>query len=609
MLDEATELAARLHPSGQDGSYPRPTLVRTNWAGLDGPAGFAVDDEGVGLRDRWWESADHFDRTIVLPFPPESKASGIADTATHPVVWYRIEVTAAQLAAAGHAPGRRLLLHLDGVDYHSIVWVDGTEAGAHEGGQSPVTLDITDELAEEGPHAVVVRAWDDPHDRGQPRGKQTWEDEPSGIWYQRSTGIWRPVWIESVPPVHVRRIIWRTPAAEETVTAVIELNRRPRRPLPVRIGLAHRGRPLGSAVTLTREQTTVVRIETPGSNDLRWRPEHPELVDAAVIAGEDEVGSYTGLREVGTTHRAITLDDQPIYLRQVLEQCYWPESLYSAPSARALRGEAELIGRLGFNGMRIHQQSADQRLLYWADRLGLLVFGEIGAAHEFSPEAIRRLHREWTQVVRASQGHPSIICWVPINESWGFIDIPRDLDQARAAAAMARLTRSIDPSRPALSNDGWHHVDSDLLTIHDYDANPARMRLRYRSRQVERWLTPGALGPARNFIVVGSDQPTDVPVLLDELGGIRFCPGRHGRGWGYSTVRTRSQFVRRISELVTAVTTGNVLGGYCWTQLTDTGQETNGLCDENRRPKAPVHEFAAVFGRQPEPPTQQTRPT
>ena len=602
MHEGIDELAARWGASRQDGSYPRPTLVRRHWACLDGPAGFAVDDEGVGLRERWWYSPDRFDRTIVLPFPPESRASGLADAGPHPVVWYRIELTQAHLAAAGHKPGRRLLLHLDGVDYHSIVWVDGTEAGAHEGGQSPVTLDITDELTADGPHAIVVRAWDDPYDRSQPRGKQTWQDEPAGIWYQRSTGIWRTVWIESVPPVHVRRVIWRTPAAEEAVTAVVELNRRPRRPVLLRIGLAHRGLPLGSAAALTREQTTAVRIETPGSGELRWGPGHPELIDAAVTADDDAVASYTGLREIGTTHRAITLDDEPVFLRQVLEQCYWPESLYSAPSARALREEAELIRRLGFNGMRIHQQSADQRLLYWADRLGLLVFGEIGAAHEFCSEAIRRLHREWTQVVRAIQGHPSIICWVPVNESWGFTDIPREPEQARTAAAMARLTRSIDPSRPALSNDGWHHVDSDLLTIHDYDANVPRVRLRYRNRQVERWLAPGVLGPARNFIVVGSDQPTDVPVLLDEFGGIRFCPGSRSRGWGYSTVRTRKQFVRRIGELVGAVTLGGGLGGYCWTQLTDTGQETNGLCDENRRPKAAVQELAAVFGQQPQSP-------
>ncbi|WP_316669828.1 sugar-binding domain-containing protein [uncultured Propionibacterium sp.] len=600
MRNDPAGLAARWRPSRQDGSYPRPTLVRANWAPLDGPAGFAFDDEGAGLRERWWESSEHFGLTIALPFPPESRASGIADERAHPVVWYRIGLTPAQLAAAGHGPGRRLLLHFGGVDYHSIIWVDGIEAGSHEGGQSPFALDITDALRGDGPHAIVVRAWDDPYDRSQPRGKQTWQDEPAGIWYRRSTGIWRPVWIESVPSVRVRRILWRTPADEEAVTAVVELNRRPRRPVALRMGLAHRGRPLASATTITRERTTAVRIETPGSSGLRWSPERPELIDAVVIAGEDRVSSYTGLREIGSTPRALTLDGRPVYLRQVLEQCYWPESLYSAPGAGALREEAELVRRLGFNGMRIHQQSADPRLLHWADRLGLLVFGEIGAAHEFGSEAVRRLRREWVQVVRANQGHPSIVCWVPVNESWGFVDIPRRPEQARAAAALARLTRDIDPSRPALSNDGWHHVDSELLTVHDYDANPARMRLRYRGRQMERWLAPGALGPARNFVVVGADQPTDVPVLLDEFGGIGFCPDARNRGWGYSTVHTRGRFVHRIDELVTAVRTSDRLGGYCWTQLTDTGQETNGLCDGGRRPKAPVQELAAVFGRAPE---------
>lgn len=603
MREDPAELAARLRPSRQDGDHPRPVLVRPQWAPLDGPAGFATDDEGVGLDERWWERPERLDRTITLPFPPESRASGIADERPHPVVWYRIALPAERLAAAGHRPGRRLLLHFGGVDYHAIVWVDGVEAGSHEGGQSPFALDVTDALTGGGPHTVVVRAWDDPHDRSQPRGKQTWRDEPAGIWYQRSTGIWRPVWIESVPPVHVRRILWRTPAAEKAVTAVIELNRRPRRPLPLRLGLAHRGRPLARASAVARERITTVRLTVPGGAGLRWGPEHPELVDAVVAVGDDLVSSYLGLREIGTTPRALTLDGRPVYLRQVLEQCYWPDSLFSAPSARALADEAELVLRLGFNGMRIHQQSADPRLLHWADRLGLLVFGEIGAAHDFDSEAVRRLRREWAQVVRANQGHPSIVCWVPVNESWGFPDIPRRPEQARAAAALARLTRSIDPSRPALSNDGWHHVDSDLLTVHDYDANPARLRLRYRGRQMERWTAPGVLGPARAFVVVGSDQPVDLPVLLDEFGGVDFRPNG-GRGWGYSTVRTRGRFVRRIGELVAAVRASDALGGYCWTQLTDTGQETNGLCDENRRPKAPVQELAAIFGQDPQPPTR-----
>lgn len=601
MRDDPAELAARNQASRQDGSCPRPTLVREHWASLEGPAGLAVDDKGAGLRERWWTRPEHFDRTIILPFPPESRASGIGWTDPHPIVWYRIVVTPAQLTEAGHGPGRRLLLHLDGVDFHSIVWVDGTEAGSHEGGQGPFTLDITDALDGEGPHTVVVRAWDAPHDRGQPRGKQTWQKEPSGIWYQRSTGIWRPVWIESVPPVHVSRIRWRTPAGSRIVTAEVELSRRPHRPMTVRVGLAHRGRPLGQAAAIVHGRTATVRISTPGGAELRWGPDHPELVDAAVLAGDDTVLSYVGLREIGTSGRTLTLDGRPVRLRQVLEQCYWPDSLYSAPGPRALQEEAELVRRLGFNGMRIHQQSADPRLLHWADRLGLLVFGEIGAAHEFSSEAVRRLRRDWVQSVRANEAHPSIVCWVPVNESWGFVDIPRRPEQARAVASLARLTRLIDPTRPALSNDGWHHVDSDLVTIHDYDANPARMRLRYRGRQLERWLTPGTLGPARSIIVVGPDQPTRVPVLLDEFGGISFCPDGRGRGWGwgYSTARTRSQFVRRVAELVAAVDSSDALGGYCWTQLTDTGQETNGLCDENRRPKAPIRQLAAIFGREP----------
>ncbi|CEI22136.1 Glycoside hydrolase [Propionibacterium freudenreichii] len=581
--------------------HPRPTMVRPHWALLEGRAGFAHDDQDVGLRQGWFREgrdAQAFDRTIRLPFPPESRASGIGDTGFHPVVWYRIAIPAGMLESLGHGPGRRLLVHFGAVDHDAIVWVDGTEAGSHQGGQSAFTLDITDCLGPGPDHHIVVRAHDDPTDRSQLRGKQDWQPRPHAIWYERSTGIWRPVWLESVPDTHISQLSWRVSLREGTAIALIELNHAPRRGVPVTVTLGLGGKPIAATRATLRERAGRIRVSIPHARRWAWSPANPQLLDATISAGDDRMTSYVGMRDVSVGTRRLEINGQPTYLRQVLEQCYWPDSLYTPPDVQALDDELALIAGLGFNGLRIHQQTPDPRLLYRADRAGLLVFAEIGNAMEYTPLAARRLRREWSDTVLATRSHPSIVCWVPINESWGVPGIAHDAEQAAFATAMATLTRHLDPTRPALSNDGWQHVDSDLLTLHDYTARAVVLRRRYRHKGVQRLRTRDQVGPAARFIVLGDEQRTQLPMLLDECGGVRFAPGaaRRGGGWGYSSVRTARGFRRRLAAIMTAIRSSDALGGFCWTQLTDTAQEVNGLCDEQRRPKLDPEQLRAIFG-------------
>ncbi|MDK9345514.1 hypothetical protein FAM22021_002395 [Propionibacterium freudenreichii] len=363
--------------------HPRPTMVRPHWALLEGRAGFAHDDQDVGLRQGWFREgrdAQAFDRTIRLPFPPESRASGIGDTGFHPVVWYRIAIPAGMLESLGHGPGRRLLVHFGAVDHDAIVWVDGTEAGSHQGGQSAFTLDITDCLGPGPDHHIVVRAHDDPTDRSQLRGKQDWQPRPHAIWYERSTGIWRPVWLESVPDTHISQLSWRVSLREGTAIALIELNHAPRRGVPVTVTLGLGGKPIAATRATLRERAGRIRVSIPHARRWAWSPANPQLLDATISAGDDRVTSYVGMRDVSVGTRRLEINGQPTYLRQVLEQCYWPDSLYTPPDVQALDDELALIAGLGFNGLRIHQQTPDPRLLYRADRAGLLVFAEIGNA-------------------------------------------------------------------------------------------------------------------------------------------------------------------------------------------------------------------------------------
>jgi beta-galactosidase/beta-glucuronidase len=610
--------------SQQDGTYPRPQLVRAHHRALDIQAGFAYDDADRGRDEHWERDSIALDRTIQLPFPPESPASEIGDTGFHSIVWYRIPLTEYDLGAAGvGTQGERILLHFGAVDYLADVWVDGQHVAQHEGGQTPFCADITaalDRSAAE--HQIVVRAQDDPLDLTMPRGKQDWRHEPHAIWYHRTTGIWRTVWVEAVPPLYIETLSWIPDLVHSRVRAELEFNRRPDAAVAVRAELSFEGLPLGVVTVQTDAQSAV--IEIPLANQLAgkdhqqllWSPENPRLIDATITLTDaaspvdnpapapdaapdsaDTVTSYFGLRSTAAEHGHFLLNDRPYYVRSVLEQGYWPTSHLTAPSLQALREEVELIRSLGFNAARIHQKVEDPRFLFWADRLGLLLWGETAAAYEFTPTAVERLTREWLQIVRRDRSHPSIVTWVPFNESWGIPHIAHDPAQRAYALALVNLTRALDPTRPVISNDGWEHVDSDVWSIHDYEASGHVLRTRYGSRQEIDELLRG-IGPAgRRISVADEDRPDrGQPVMLTEFGGVSFAVGTElDDSWGYSTARDADDFTTRITAILDAVNASSELAGFCYTQLTDTRQETNGLCDQNRVPKLPAEDIARII--------------
>ncbi len=600
-MNDALRLAQVSPASQQDGTHPRPTLLRKGWCSLDRQVGFAHDDHQVGLDEHWERDAQPFGRTIQLPFAPETEASGVGEKGFHPCVWYRIVLTADDLAAAAHADGRRLVLHFGAVDHEAKVFVDGQLVGTHVGGQSAFSFDITNALADGDEHVVVVRAFEDPLDIRLPRGKQDWLEDPHVIWYHRTTGIWRTVWLESVAPLHITRLVWRTSLTAGTVTAQVELNRRPAEPLDLQLAVAHEGQVLAATSTLVNDRVISVTMELAGQNNgvnyeqLLWQPGHPTLLDCAAVIGDDQVTGYLGLREVGTTTHRMTINNRPAVLRSVLEQGYWPSSHLTPPSLEAMREEVQLILDLGFNSARIHQKVEDPRLLFWADKLGLTVWGESAAAYTFDSVAVKLLTGEWVDIVRQYEGHPSIIAWVPFNESWGVTHLADDEQQRAYTRGLSDLTRALDPTRPVVSNDGWEHTDSDLLTIHDYEWRGEVLADRYNDAGLDEMLNTS--GPAGRAIAVGVDQSYDIPVLLTEFGGVEFVTAPSAdQTWGYSSAKDAGDFANRVREIMDAVKASPILGGYCWTQLTDTLQEANGLCDEHRVPKLPVETLKELMG-------------
>jgi beta-galactosidase/beta-glucuronidase len=576
-------------------------MTRTRWTDLCGRWGFAYDDANVGIDECWQERADVFDREITVPFPPESPASGIGDPSFHPCVWYRQTFEVPPEDRTG-----RVLLHFGAVDYRARVWVNGQLVATHEGGHTPFRADITHTLIE-GEQVVVVRAEDDPHDLSQPRGKQDWESTPHKIWYHRTTGIWQPVWLEPVPDTYIDRLRWTPDLDRGTLALHVRLNAAPTRPLQLRVRLSINGTELTDDTSrMTRDQANRDFALEPGDitmsrERILWSPKFPNLVDATVelLDGDtivDAVKSYVGLRSCGFADGRFMLNGRPTYLRMVLGQNYWPDSHLAAPSADAIRREVELIKELGFNGVRIHQKVEDPRFLYWCDRLGIMVWGEMANAYTFSPDAVTRFTREWMEVVERDHNHPCIIAWVPFNESWGVPNLERDEAQRSYVQALYHLTNAMDPSRPVIGNDGWEHIVGDVWGIHDYAIDGDTLRERYGSHEaLER--TIGEVRPHYRAIAFPDSRRTDEPVMLTEFGGISYVPATGGQWYGYGTVDSPDQYLARYEDLVTAILDSPAIAGFCYTQLTDTIQETNGLLTEQREPKLEIQAIRAINQR------------
>ena len=542
-----------------------------------------------------------FDRKIVVPFCYQSKLSGIGETAFHDVVWY------ARTFEYAPTDDERLLLHFGAVDYRATIWVNGAQVASHEGGHTPFTADVTHALTG-GDNVVVVRAEDPSRDVTIPRGKQYWKEESEGIFYTRTTGIWQTVWLE---PVNLRRIdtLRLTPdvdaasvGVEISVTgiesgmslrATVELDGE--RVLEDTIGL--------TSSLVERSLPLHRRGEVPETPQLAhwprpalWSPEHPNLYDLHLELldpdGEvlDRVESYFGMRKIEVKDGKVLLNDRPLYQRLVLDQGYFPEGILTAPTDEDLRRDVELAKEMGFDGARKHQKVEDPRWLFWADTLGFLVWGEMANAYQYSTDYVRRMTAEWQEAVMRDYNHPCIVAWVPMNESWGVPNLASDRSQTEHLLALYHLTRSLDPTRPVVSNDGWEHAITDLCNIHDYRDADALAKT-YTNTRVSRRRRP----PANRPIYVPGYAYRGEPILVTEFGGIAFAGDEEG--WGYSTVADADEFLERYEALIAALLSSSPVQGFCYTQLTDVEQEVNGLLTYDRKPKVDPSRIREITAR------------
>ena len=527
--------------------YPRPRLRRPDWINLNGEWEF-----GAGSRPA-------FDRHIVVPFCAESQLSGIGEIPGD-VVWYRRRFDAPK--------AERLALHFGAVDYRATVWVNDRELARHEGGHTPFSVDVTEALRARD-NVLVVRAEDTLEDKTVPRGKQFWGRRPEGIFYTPTTGIWQTVWLEPLPARHIRALRINPDLAAGAVD--FELDADGRAELDASLDGEVVGRWSGVA---GRGRIGLERV-------VPWHPGSPRLyeLEARLLDPEgktvDRVQTYFGLRAVETRDGRFWLNGEPFVQRLVLDQGYFPGGLLTAPDDDSLRRDIELAKSLGFNGARKHQKVEDPRWLYWADRLGFLVWDEMPSFQAYSPRAEERLAAEWADVVRRDRDHPSVVAWVPANESFGLQEIEASV-RSRFLVRLYQLTRELDVTRPVVSNDGWEHSLTDLCTLHDY-SRPAEVARRYRSLEGALDRTVSGHAPYNPGFEFRGE-----PLLVTEFGGLQLAGSG---GWGYGQVAGGGQLLRAYRGLVEGLMARGPVEGFCYTQLTDVEQERNGLLTFGRVPK------------------------
>ncbi|HNT75769.1 MAG TPA: glycoside hydrolase family 2 TIM barrel-domain containing protein [Anaerolineae bacterium] len=567
--------------------YPRPQFVREAWVNLNGPWTYTFDFGKSGKQNGFAES-EGFQGEILVPFCPESLLSGVNHKDFIEMLWYHRELTIPAAWA-----GRRILLHFGAVDYESEVFIDGKSVGRHWGGTASFSYDITRYVQAGATHNLVVYVRDDVRSGQQPGGKQCPDFRSRGCHYTRTTGIWQTVWMEAVAECGLRDV-QITPDVDGARFIVAP------RFYALKAGLRFRATLKVNDVVISQAESVAangISVILPVAAPKLWSPASPFLYDLVfeVLDGGtvvDTVTSYAGLRKVRIEGNRVFLNNEPIYLRLVLDQGFYPDGIWTAPNDEALKRDIELSLAAGFNGARLHQKVFEERFHYWADKLGYLTWGESSSWGMDVKDVVsaRNFLAEWREIVVRDRNHPSIITWTPFNETR---DVGDTRQHYRLHSDAAQLTRDLDATRPVNDASGYVHVDTDLWTVHNYQQDPALLR---------KELTPlPEHGPFRNF--PDREAPyAGQPYLVDEYGGIKWIPSAERvyaeNSWGYGDApQTLEEFYTRLEGLTDVILGFDHIVGYCYTQLTDVEQEQNGIYNYDRTEKFDMARIQRIFSK------------
>lgn len=556
--------------------HPKPQFMRENWLNLNGEWQFEIDNGNSGAERKLFEASQEFSQKINVPFCPESKLSGVENVDFMNSVWYKreFEITKKQLEG-------RVVLHFGAVDYKTTVYINGNKCGSHKGGYVSFSFDITD-YAVLGKNTVTVHAEDDTRSRMIPSGKQSEKYSSWCCYYTRTTGIWQTVWLEFLPEAHIKSVKYVT----DINNATVNIN-------AVLCGSGtfiaeafYDGVSMGKAQTVSGGGNANITINLTEKH--LWEVGNGRLYDLVLTFGEDKVQSYFGLRDIRLDGKKFLINGKSVFQRLVLDQGFYPDGIYTAPSDQELCADIKRSQALGFNGARLHEKVFEERFLYHCDKLGYIVWGEYpnwGLDHSYA-DSIYAILPEWLEEIDRDFNHPSIIGWCPLNETW---DQNGRKQYDDMLALVYKATKAADPTRPCIDTSGNYHVVTDIYDLHDYEQNPDVFASHYE---------PLGNSNVFDFFSAFKDRQRydgKMPFFVSEYGGIGWSVNE---GWSYGNApKSAEEFIERFKGLTDALLDNENMFGFCYTQLTDVEQEQNGLYTYDRKPKFDTEIFKAILSR------------
>lgn len=544
--------------------YPNPQWERKNWQCLNGVWKFDFDNGKSAVARKLYENTELLTKEIIVPFCPESRLSGIGYTDFISAVVYSREINIKKEQLEG-----RIILHFGAVDYLSVVYVNSEEVCRHSGGYTPFEIDITD-VVHEGKNTVFVYVEDDTRNPKQCTGKQSLEFASHGCEYTRTTGIWQSVWLEFVPKNYILSAKYYTDPVRGSITIIGKTKGCGN----VCVKAMYEGEIVGESECFSNGVFAVTvklsRIEL-------WEVGHGRLYNLELSMDDDIVYSYFGLRNINLERKAFKINNVPVFQKLVLDQGFYPDGIYTAPDENALIRDIEISLGLGFNGARLHQKVFEPRFLYHCDRLGYIVWGEYpNWGFDCADEAaLSTFMQEWAEVVNRDFNHPSIVCWSPLNETWGYTEKEH---HNRLLSAIYQFTKELDITRPCIDASGHYHAKTDIFDVHDYEQDPEKFASYFDK------IEEGILKDNIYRADPGKQSFKGEPVIVSEYGGILWSVDKSG--WGYGNApKTEEEFIERYRGLTHCLIDNEYIIGFCYTQLYDVEQEQNGLYTYDRKPK------------------------
>lgn len=585
--------------------YPRPQMERKDWVNLNGAWSYTFDF-GLSGHEREFYASKGFDGKIIVPFAPETPMSGVHHTDFINGMWYQRNIT-----IPAEWSGRQVKLNFGAVYYMCEVYIDGQFADRHFGGTSSFSIDITKLVKAGQVHSLVVFVKNDIRDGLQASGKQNLQYSSYGCNYNRTTGIWQTVWMEPVDAKGLKQV---------QVLTDIDQNRVVVRPqfytesgATLRIAVKDKGKMVAQESVLASNSSVAV---IPISKPKLWSPESPNLYDVEYTVVDkdgkvlDRVESYLGMRKVHTEGNRFYLNNKPYYQRLVLDQGFYPQSNWTAPSDSALANDITLSKNAGFNGARLHQKVFEERFYYWADKMGYITWGEASSwGMDCNNEMVaRNFIAEWSEIVTRDRNHPSLFVWTPLNEEFW----PDRVHYPRFVADLYRVTKMLDSSRPFHDASGGVHIKTDIYTVHHYEQDPAKLReilwnggKLFQAPIYETKLAPRNIGYNDlrfNDQYSFPNYTGDIPYMIDEFGGIKWSGVQENSSssWGYGAPPvTLEDFYARLEGQVDAILSlSDQIWGFCYTQLTDVEQEQNGIYFYNRSEKFDMARIKKIFSKE-----------